>query len=383
MDNRASAAEQARSRLEQRLGFLASDPENLNLLTECADLALQLGQAAEAGQLVERGLKVRPDDPYLKARLATAKLAAGDAAGAIEILDGLVKGGHADPALRYNLGYALMLAGRHADAREHLAEAKDLPQAALLRIRAHHHVGEVDEAIKLAEEFATAHPEDAEVSAQLGMLYLDADDFTKARAWTDKALALPRKMPEAYFTAGFLALGDEEEEKAEKLLEQAIELNPKSGRAWAGKGLAAMLRGELAAGEEALKRAVHYMPAHIGTWHALAWCQILRGDIDGAEASFRKSYELDRTFGETHGGLAMIELLRGAGNRAQRRADTALRLDPASFAGRYAKLLLEAKTEDARAEGVRKILASQSALRGGTLLDMLARYAKRRPNRGQ
>ncbi len=102
---------------------------------------------------------------------------------------------------------------------------------------------------------------------------------------------------------------------------------------------------------------------------------MLRGDLDGAEASFRKVYELDRTFGETHGGLAMIELLRGAGNRAQRRADTAL--DPGSLSGQYAKLLLEAKTDAARGAGIRKILASQQSLRGGSLLDMVSRHAAR------
>src|SRR4029450_13682964 len=139
-----------------------------------------------------------------------------------------------------------MLAGRYAEARDELLPiAAEMAQAAMLLVRAHHHLDEVEEAIRVAEDYASAHPEDAEVSAQLAMLYLDADAFTKARAWSDKALALKQKMPEAYFTAGFLALADEDEERAETLLGEAVELNPKSGRAWAGKGLAAMLRGDL------------------------------------------------------------------------------------------------------------------------------------------
>jgi tetratricopeptide (TPR) repeat protein len=370
---------EAAARLERRLEFLAADPDNLNLLTECADLALELGRRDEARALLERGLALRAADPFLRARLATLKLSGGDVAGALEILEALVKGGETAPALRYNLGYALMLAGRHAEAKEQFAPiAAEMAQAALLLVRAHHHLGEVEDAIRVAEEYATVHPEDAEVSAQLAMLYLDNDDFTKARAWSDKALGLKQKMPEAYFTAGFLALGDEDEERAEELLGRAIELNPKSGRAWAGKGLSAMLRGDLAAGEEGLARAVQYMPQHIGTLHALGWCQILLGKLDEAEASFRKAYELDRSFGETHGALAVLELMRGAGNRAQRRADISLRLDPQSFSGRYAKVLLESKNDGMREEGVRRILASQAALKGGTLLDMLARHTGRR-----
>src|SRR5262249_31376313 len=152
-----------------------------------------------------------------------------------------------------------------------------------------------------------------------------------------------------YFTAGFLALGDEDEERAQELLGRALELHPTSGRAWSGKGLAAMFGGDFAAAEAALVQAGGHLPPHLGTRHALGWCRILRRDLDGAEASFRKAYELDRTFGETHGALAVIEILRGAGNRAQRRADTALRLDPQSLSGQLAKVLLGSGSDAARA----------------------------------
>jgi Tfp pilus assembly protein PilF len=248
----------------------------------------------------------------------------------------------------------------------------------MLVVRAHHHLGELDEAIRAAEAYADTHPEDAEVSGQLAMLYFDNDDLTKARAWADKAIALPRKTPEAYSTAGFLALGDEDEKRAQELLGRALELNPKSGRAWAGKGMAEMFGGDLDAAEAALVRAVEHMPQHIGTWHALGWCQILRRDLDGAEASFKKAYEIDRSFDETHGALAVIEILRGAGNRAQRRADTALRLNPESLSGQLAKVLLDSGDEAARAARLRGILASQQSFKGGSLLDLAARHVARR-----
>jgi tetratricopeptide (TPR) repeat protein len=330
-----SIAADPAARLERRLGFLAADPHNLPLLADCLDLAVELGGAGDAGTLVER---------------------------ALDVLQPLIAARHDAPELRCNLGYALMLAGRHAGAKA-LLEAVALPAAALLRIRAHHHLGEVDQAIKLAEDFAAAHPEDAEVSGQLAMLYLDGDDFTRARAWAEKAIALPRKTPEAYATAGLIALGDEDAVLAQQLLDKAIELDPRSGRAWQGKGLAALFAGDLAAAEQALGRATQHMTSHVETWHVLAWCQILRGNLDAAEASFRKSYELDRMFAETHGGLAVVEILRGADDRAQRRCDTALKLDPGSFSGQYAKVLLEAKADPGR------------ALRGGALVDLMARPA--------
>jgi tetratricopeptide (TPR) repeat protein len=376
---RAKEAGMSSTALERHLEFLAADPQNLRLLAQCADLALEEGRAADAVGLIERALALKPGDPYFNARLANVRLALGEVEGAIEILEGLVQSGETAAALRYNLGYALMHAGRYAQAKEQLAAAAgEVPQAAQLLVRAHHHLGELEEAILVAEEFATAHPENAEVSGQLAMLYFDADDLTKARAWSDKAIALPRKTPEAYSTAGFLALGDEDEQRAQELLGRALELNPKSGRAWAGKGMAEMFGGDFDAAEAALVRAVEHMPQHIGTWHALGWCRIMRRDLDGAEACFRKAYELDRSFDETHGALAVIEILRGAGNRAQRRADTALRLNPESLSGQLAKVLLEPGSEAARAASLRKILASQQSLKGGSLLDLAARHAARR-----
>lgn len=342
------------ARLERQLEFLKADPENAVLLADCANLALATGKPDEARSLLERALALRP----------------GEA------------------ALRYNLAYAHMLAAKYAEAKELLTPlAAEMPQAALLLIRAHHHLGELEPAIELAERHVTAHPEDAEVVGQLAMLYLDAGDLVKARAWADRGIAEKRKIPEAYCSAGFIALGDEDEARARELMDKALELNPQSGRAWTGKGVAALFAGDLAAAESALRRATEHLPDHIGTWQALAWSQILRGELDAAEASFRKAYQIDRTIGETHGGLAIIELLRGQGSRAQRRADTALRLNPHSLAGQYAKLLLEVKDEPGRAAGVRRILGSQRALRAGTLLDVVSRHAARigakRPREGR
>jgi tetratricopeptide (TPR) repeat protein len=364
--------------LNRNLEFLAADPANSRLIARCADLALEAGRAEEARGLIERGLALNPDDPHFKAKLAYVKLALGEVGGAIEILEALLQSGESAAALRYNLGYALMHVGRYAEAKEHLAAAGEVPQAAMMLVRAHHHVGELDEAIRVAEGYADTHPEDAEVSGQLAMLYFDADDITKARAWADKALALPRKTPEAYFTAGYLALGDEDVKRARDLLGSALELNPKSGRAWAGKGLAEFFGGDPIAAEEALGRAVEVMPEHGGTWHALGWVRILRRDFDGAEAAFDKAGELEPSSGETQGALALIDLLRGAGNRAQRRAGKALELDPESLSGQIAKALLEPGSEAARAAAVGKVLEAQQSFKGGSLLELASRHAARR-----
>src|SRR6185369_13658655 len=119
--------------LTRHLEFLAADPDNLRLIAQCADLALEAGRAEEARGLIERGLALKPGDLHFKGRLANAQLALGDMEGAIGILEELLRAGEAAPALRYNLGYALMHVGRYAEAKEHLAVAvNEVPQAAMM-----------------------------------------------------------------------------------------------------------------------------------------------------------------------------------------------------------------------------------------------------------
>jgi Tfp pilus assembly protein PilF len=276
--------------------------------------------------------------------------------------------------LRYSVAYLLALAGRYAEAKEHLTGlAGRLPEAGLLLARVHHYLGDVTQAISLAEAYAAAYPDDSRVAGELAMLYLDARELAKARAWVERAMAGEGRTAEAFCSAGWLAIGEQEEERAEALLDQALEQNPASGRAWVGKGLTAMLRNDLAGAEERLLRAVGPMAAHVGTWLTLAWCQLLQGKLDAAESSVKKAYALERAFGETHGTLAVIEALRGEESRARRRADTALRLDPRSLGGRYALLLIEARSGEEYAKGVHDILASERVFSGGTLLEFVTK----------
>jgi len=190
------SAEQIAARLERQLEFLKADPDNALLLADCANLALAAGKPDDARALLDRALVLNP----------------GDA------------------TLLYNLAYAHMLARRYREATEVLAPLADrMPQAALLLIRAHHHLGELQPAIELAERYVTAHPEDAEIVGQLSTLYLDAGDLVKARAWADRGIAEKRKIPEAYCSAGFIALGDEDETRAGELMEKALEFSGDPG----------------------------------------------------------------------------------------------------------------------------------------------------------
>ena len=381
-----TTAQALRSQLDRYYGFLKQDQSNPNLRGEVADLHLRLGEFAEAHKVLEEALARWPDDAGLKSRLATVAIAQNKPAEAIELLQALRQTGADHPAVRYNLAYAMMLTERYAEAKELLLTtlgfARDVPQAALLLARALHHLGEMDEAIKHAKSYVTAHPDDPEGHGVLALLGLDSEDEALAKDAGENALKSDPNNLYALITMGTLALAEQNGEQATGFFDRAVERHPKSGRAWSGKGLTSMLAMDLNRALEDLQRAVQYMPTHIGTWHSLAWCQILLNDLNGAQESFNTAMAIDRNFGETHGGLAVVAIMQNRLDEAPDMIRRALRLNPQSFAGRFAQSLLVNRTDPKKAqEMIQKILSSSIEPGGEALTDVLRRVSMKRNTR--
>lgn len=372
-----------RSQLERYYGFLKQDQSNPHLRGEVADLHLRLGEFAEARKVLEEALGHWPDDAGLKSRLASVAIAQNNPDEAIDLLQKLRHSGSDHPVVRYNLAYAFMLT-------EHFAEAKDLllttlgfqqevPGAQLLLARALHHLGEMDDAIKHARSYVAAHPEDSDGQGVLALLGLDSEDPVLAKEAGERALVSDPNNLYGLVTMGSLALAQQDDEQASSYFDRAVERHPKSGRAWSGKGLSAMLGMDLNGALEYFQNAVRHMPGHIGTWHSLAWCQILLNDLNGAQESLNKAMDIDRNFGETHGGLAVIAILQGRSDEAPDMIKRALRLDPRSFAARFAHSLLAGKSDPKKAQQmIEKILRSPATPGGEPLKDVLTRITLKR-----
>lgn len=370
---------EASERLQRYLRFLEQDPNNLVLLGDTADLCLALNQLDQARDLIQRGLTASSNAPHFRYRLSCLTRATQDWEQTAALTQALLKEGGNDPAIHYNLGIALMMLGQYNDAKEHLLplmdHAESLPHLSYYLVRTLHHLGELDAAAKIAEARLAAHPDDAVMAGMLSTLCVDREDFVGARRWSDLALQGNPDDVDGLLTNGMLSLRDEDEDKASIAFERAIEKQPANGRAWLGRAMTQMLKFDIKAAHVAFEQALTHMPTHIGTWHALAWCQLLEDDIAGAQASFNKSLELNHNFGETHGGLATVAALQGRWEDAKRLTTTALKLDPRSFAGRFAQSLMlqhGGKGEKAQ-ELIRKVLTSQEVPGGGTLMDMLGR----------
>jgi Tfp pilus assembly protein PilF len=107
---------------------------------------------------------------------------------------------------------------------------------------------------------------------------------------------------------------------------------------------------------------------------------MMQNDLDAAQETLEAALRRDRNFGETHGTLAVLLISRQQWDEAGHEADIAVRLQPESFAGRFAQtLIIEHRGRPQLAQQMlKRIMEGFQAPAGGNLVDVVRRYAARR-----
>jgi tetratricopeptide (TPR) repeat protein len=340
-----------RDRLNRLLSYLAADPQNPQLLDEITDLQLQLGLWRDAQALLQRQLETDPGNPTARYRLAVVRRANGDADLARLMLTELVDEGHGNPAVLQELARVQAQQGDWQAALDTLAPLKtetlpteEADTVHLLRVRALHHLGDVQAGLAEAEAWRRVRGTELPTQglAAVATLHLDGEELDSAAELV--ARASPEQVEdnaELAAAAGFVQLSQGHAEAARALLSRSASKQPSLGRAHLGLGLAAAYGGDLAGAVQALQAAVTVMPEHLGSWHALAWMQMLGRDLAGAESSLQAALAQDANFGETHGGLALLAALRGDQAAAVAHVRTGARLDPKGINITVARIALE------------------------------------------
>lgn len=364
--------------LDRMRSFLEKDQDNLRLRQDFVDQLMASGQMQEAEQVLRAGLEMAPADPKLRFQLATVDLAVGRARQAADGFTALLADGINASAIRYNQAYALWCCSDFMPALEAVeaVPVADVPQAGLLKTRLLHHTGKLEEAAACGEEYAANHPGDREIGGVLALLYLDMNQADKALHWSEAALEKNPEDHSAKITAGVLALGDKKIEDAETHFNDILAKHPNSGRAWLGLGLLSMLRKDMEKAEGYLHKAIEFMPNHLGTRHALAWSCLVQRRLEEAESIFDACNEIDRNFGETHGGLAVVYALQGRMEEAETSVKRAMKLDPGSVSGQFAKAaLVSAAGDKAKSEQLMQGIMSAFESQGVDLVDWIKRFA--------
>jgi tetratricopeptide (TPR) repeat protein len=352
--------------------FLEHDPDNLRLIADAAEAALDEGDLRACEALLARYARHAPLTPALRNLAGLAALRNADFQAAAETFRDLLSAAPDDPALRFNLAWCLAMLKDYAGASEQLDEraAEANPQAARLKIQMLHHLGQLDEALALGPRLAERVGAEPPLMGALAAAAMDAGDLGLAARYAQSG----GEDAEALATAGLLRLNEDRLEEGLKLFDRALASQPDDARALMGKGLALLAKGDRAAAPAFLDRGAERFGRHLGSWVAAGWAYFVNGDYQTSRARFETALSIDDTFAETHGALAVLDIVEGKLESGRRRADVAQRLDRNSFGGALARsLLLSAGGDPAAARRVIDLAMNVPIGSGGrTLAQALA-----------
>ena len=365
-----------RTQLEQLLGYLKVDPQNVALLEDTAQAAAMCHDVPTTSAMVERLKALGPLSPAMRALHGRLLMGSGRFDEAVHLYRGLLEQLPDDTGAKSSLAWALVQIGQNEAALIHLDEdtVAVWPQAAELRLRLLHSTGAFEQAEAELNSLLTFHPKHESLLAAASVLAIDLENPEVAR---DLALRAGDQ-PDAHATLGLLSLDGAEIEAADNQFDRALQQKPDLARAWIGKGLVAMARNAPQDALKPLQRGAEIFGDHLGSWIALGWAELLSGDQAGAERTFHHALDLDRNFAESHGSLAVIEALKGNFDTARRGVETAMRLDSSSFAAVFASVLIASAQgkEDAAQRIFDRALDTPIQANGPSLRDMISQFAR-------
>jgi len=141
-------------------------------------------------------------------------------------------------------------------------------------------------------------------------------------------------------------------------------------QAFIDKGVVALRKGALADAQAAFGMALTIADS-AAAQDGLGCVELMKGNVNQAEEYFRAAYDIDNSYGTALGHLALVYEIRNNKTEAKKLYERALVEEPENFRNRnnYAALIVDNKTEQARAELYRAKSAGQQKI----ILDNIAR----------
>ena len=225
------------------------------------------GEYIEACAVFRRGIERHPDDPWLRAGLATTLAEQGDYEAAIPALEAAAQAAIDPTPIRLMLGEAIANAGDH------------------------------DRAVRIFNEIIEGDPGSlsaASAYAQLGMLFQKTGAHDKAIRALRKALELnPDEFAPTYISLGTLLRDKGAFDEACAVFRKGIERHPKEPWLHAGLGAVFVAKGDRDSAIAALQKAVEVGPGAAPIWVSLGEELTKAGDYEGAVRAMTKAVELD------------------------------------------------------------------------------------------
>jgi tetratricopeptide (TPR) repeat protein len=211
---------------EQATELMPDDPTIFdNLITSY----IESDQMRVARLRLNRAMQRFRDNPKLRARAAYIEAELGDADLAIKLFaEAFAKGYRDEPTFHY---YARLLI-RQQRWEEALAAAEAFGKNSesidvhLLHAMALGHKGERQRAVQILQGLRRRDPNNVDVAAELGVQYVELDQFDEAQAIASQLIDAGRATPEIYLLLAQAEIGRKQLRSAKGALESALAKNP-------------------------------------------------------------------------------------------------------------------------------------------------------------
>ncbi len=280
------------------------------VLGRYAEYLWQRGDLEQARPIVDRWLRLAPEDENARLRAGILRLLDGDPDGAATLLRGVgaaspllaalsVGDAPASPDFSLRVGVALLSMGEHQAARVLFARARDLapdsPVAQSYYAYCLHLAGDDAAALGLLRDAAARWPAYPLAWYFLGEVERDAGRFATARGYYARLLALDPENAAACVALADAYAADNLFADAEAWYVRATELSPQDGRFWLALAqfYVEHLAGVAGKGVAAARKAVSLLPDDPAAHDALGWALFLSGDMAAAQDSLETALRLD------------------------------------------------------------------------------------------
>lgn len=296
--------------------LLADRPEHSDALYFLGRLLAESGQAAEAVQLVEKSLRIAPDQPVRANNLGTIYQGLGDLDQAAHWFEAAVGSDAGQVEARFNLATVRQVQGRTKEAeagyREVIERAPDFAAAyvnlgMLLRL-----LGRLDEAAEIAAKAVALEPGSAKAQNNLGVVQHERFELMAAFQCFKKAVELDPDYADAYNNMGSVFRDEKQNDGAMACYRKAIALNPDHGDAHNNLGSILQRNGDYDQAEACFSRALAINPNFPP---ALANMGTIRHRMNrqaDAMALFRRALDIDPNYAEAHFNISEVLLLTEA-----------------------------------------------------------------------
>jgi tetratricopeptide (TPR) repeat protein len=296
------------------------------------------GELEDARRAFERASASAVDNNDALQSLAIVTLQLGEAAEAAEILTRMTTASPGNIQLRLTLAQALVAMGKSGEAAQELDVAQGIapqdPEVLFALAAGYLRVKKVETAERLFARVAAAHPQ-PETYVLIGRTYRDYLYYDRARTALQRALKMNPRVPRAHYYLGTSALLEEgvvlvDEAIAE--FRQELEITPGDPLATLRLGVVLVEARRYDEAMPLLEKAIRVPAPPYDAWMYLGRGQLAKGRPADAVVSLRKALETAEKTGQQvrrrsiHYQLAMALRDSGAAAEAEREFAEAQRL---------------------------------------------------------